>query len=904
MIQALLQDKRIIILIIASLGVSLFMAVRYFIILIIIKYKARKETGFVMQIIPPKYSLIDSKTKQGERFSLQRFIDNLTASVKKSRISFEIHADYSGIKFLVWTPTKSIQDLVKLNLYSTYKERIQIKTLEDDPIQSFKKEKAEINEYKALKHDVYTLMDVKDFEGMDPIQDLLTALSGMEMEDKVLFQVVLSPVKLDKEALRMAKENFRLVKKEVTWLTVFLSHFEVYFLYLLPLLPLLTMKLLSEVSKMFSNKQNSLDPVMILPDQDPRKIFIDKEELQTFNSLMDEKYKTSFSTCIRVIAEGKDIRNKLDAIEQALESMKSETQNRLIRKNGKSYTDVKTRFIYPEDKLFPFFKEIFTSQGTLSSREISMLYHLPQNIFDPSIDHFIAPDIPAKKQYRSKQEKEDLILGINNTHEKQYRVYLPSENRKRHIVITGQTGTGKSTILKNFILQDIDNNLVKGDKRGLILMDPHEDFFMEILQRLHNNFQQSKKIIAWDTRSEKFYFGFNPLYAVGMTEREIDLIIDSNFKLIEKIMKRTNPDAGMGTTGKPMLINAMKTLMVFQNEWIKKNGSTDKAVNFIKNHAPTLIEVRNLIFDEEFAEKVKEFIEFERYEGLRSFWEDTLPNYSESKNWQEIRQGFDNKLSQILTGILLYTFGQSQSSVDFGDVIKNSKVLLVNLSSKNIGEEGMSLLGSMLMSKVWFEAKRFAQKERKPFVVYADEFQNFASSDFSQALSEARKFKLELILAHQFFQQLPDDVFHSVMGNVKNKIYYRCGLEDSMMVSKDLQGKVLEQEVMEVSEFHANVKAGEDVFSIYVPKEREPNFTEDVIDEFISESYEKYGKTKQQIENEIKIRRDWINEGCKLNNSKRVQTGCTRAVSGTNIVKLDKSYENAVPSALFSLGDE
>ena len=184
MIETILHDKRIIIVILASLGVSLFMTFRYFFTLIIAKYKARKDAGFVMQIIPPKYSLIDSKTKQGERFSLQRFIDNLTASVKKSRISFEIYADYSGIQFLVWTPTKAMQDLVKLNLYSTYKERVQIKTLEDDPINSFRKEYSTVNEYKALKHDVYTLMDVKDFEGMDPIQDMLTALSGMEKENR------------------------------------------------------------------------------------------------------------------------------------------------------------------------------------------------------------------------------------------------------------------------------------------------------------------------------------------------------------------------------------------------------------------------------------------------------------------------------------------------------------------------------------------------------------------------------------------------------------------------------------------------------------------------------------------------------------------------------------------------
>ena len=176
----------------------------------------------------------------------------------------------------------------------------------------------------------------------------------------------------------------------------------------------------------------------------------------------------------------------------------------------------------------------------------------------------------------------------------------------------------------------------------------------------------------------------------------------------------------------------------------------------------------------------------------------------------------------------------------------------------------MSLLGSMLMAKVWFEAKRIEKDKRRAFVVYADEFQNFATSDFSQALSEARKFRLELILAHQFFQQLPDDVFHSVMGNVKTKIYYRCGLEDAQMIAKDLQGKLLEQEVMEVPEFHANVKVGEDVFSLYIPKEREANFSTQFVNNLIQSSYERYAKSKKDIEQEILTRRKWIIDGCSF----------------------------------------
>ncbi|WKZ30227.1 MAG: hypothetical protein QY314_00425 [Candidatus Dojkabacteria bacterium] len=860
----LLNNQFVQLAIIISMSISILWAIKYFIVLFIEKRKAQSEEGFTMQIIPPKYQLDELKNKQGERFSLQRFIDNLTASVKYSRISFEIFSDHDGIRFLVWTPTKQMQDLVKLNLYSTYKDRVKIKTLDSDPVKSFRTELAEIHEYKSLKHDVYMLMDVRDFESMDPINDLLTALSGQVKDSQALFQIVLKPSQIDKEALNMAKQNFRLLRNEITWLSLFLNRFESYLIYAIPLLPLAFLKLVSALSKSFSNQTNSVDPLAVLPDSDPRKFFVDKDELQNFYSRMDEKYKTSFTSYIRVVAQGDNSEARLNAIEQALESMKSETQNRLIRKRVNKLNDVFSRFIYPEDRFFPFYREIFTSQGRLSSREISMLYHLPNRINDPQIDHFITPDIASKKVYRSKQNIDDLELGINFSREKSYKVHLPYENRKRHIVVTGQTGTGKSTILKRFILQDIDNLVNRGNKRGLMLMDPHEDFFFDILQRLPNNFEQSKRIIAWDTRSEDYYFGFNPLYAIGLSEREIDLIVDSNFKLIEKVVKRSNPDSGMGMTGKPMLINAMKTLMIFQNDWIQSFGSTPEAIQFMSSHAPTLIDVRNLFFSDKMESSVLKVIDLNKYEGLRAFWQDTLPNYKTSQNWQEIRQGFDNKLSQILTGILMYTFGQSRNAISISNIIRQSKVLLVNLSSKNIGEEGMSLLGSLLMSKVWFEAKKVNQEDRRPFVVYADEFQNFASSDFSQALSEARKFKLELVLAHQFFKQLPDDVFHSVIGNVKNKVYYRCGLEDSEIISKELQGKVLEQEVMEVPEFNANVKAGEDVFSIYIPQERETSFSKEYVNNFIDNSYQKYGKHKSEIEQEIKNRRTWIVDGCKF----------------------------------------
>lgn len=857
----LIENKQLVMLIALSLFISFAFVLKYFYKLFLAK-DFSKSKGVVMQIIPPKYSPEELDNKQGYRFALQRFMDNLTASVSSERISFEIFADSDGIRFLVWTPNKEIQKLIKLNLYSTYQERVKIKDLDNDPLDVFEGSNVFSDEYKAVKHYVYTLMDVKDFDAVDPVQHILGAMSKLDEDEALVTQVVIKPTKLDKYALKKAKEHFRLGKSEISWATAYFSRFDIYIIFLIPFLPILLLKILAGISKAFGGSQNMIDPMMSLPDSDPRKIIIEKDELKDFSNHLAEKYKTAFSAYIRVGYRGKNRNERMNGIQQALENMKSETQNRLSKKSSNDIDNLKNRFLYPDDSIFPFYNEFATSQNVLSSREVSMLYHLPKEILDPSIEHFVMPEISANKHLRNKSQKGDLLLGVNKSREKEYKVYLHTNNRKRHLALTGQTGTGKSTILKRFVLQDIDNRLLNGEKRGLILLDPHEDFFIDILQRIPEISRDTTKLVAWDTRNEEYYFGFNPLYAVGLSEREIDLIVDSNFKLIEKTIRRQNPDGGMGATGKPMLVNAMKTLMVFQNEWLSRNGDSEENRQLISELAPTIIDVKSIFASDEFEQNILSFIDIEKYEGLRSFWYETLPNYKESKNWSEIRQGFDNKISQILTGILLYTFGQSQSSINIEEIIRDSKILLVNLASQNIGEEGMSLLGSLLMSKVWFEAKRVRQSDRKEFVVYADEFQNFATSDFASALSEARKFKLELVLANQFFQQLPDDVFHAVMGNVKSKIYYRCGLEDAEMIAEELQGKILKQELMEIPEYHASVKIGEDVFTLYVPEEREANLSLDAVEEIIESNYSKYALSRKQVDELIQKRRNWIRDGC------------------------------------------
>lgn len=700
-------------------------------------------------------------------------------------------------------------------------------------------------------------MELKDFEGVDPTSDILSSMLNIQDNTKIVLQIVAKTTKRDEFARKLAEKKYRLTGRDITNSELFLARIESYILFFIPLLPILLAKLIPAIINALNPpKIQSSDQV--LDDNNPNKVLINPEDFANYKKASDQKMKATFTTYIRAFAVGKSKDEKIEDIIQSMVTLKSDNLNQFIYKPTKNIKNLAYRFLYPESQYFPFFRNIFTSQRTMSSRELSATFHLPEKINNPLIEHFVMPQIPAKKDFVSKSSQSDLFMGINKYRNAESNVFLSEENRKRHLVVTGQTGTGKSTILKNFVLEDIDTKFINAEKRGLMLLDPHEDFFVDILRKTRN-ITDTENFISWDTKSEKSYFGFNPLYAVGMSEREIDLVVDSNYKLIEKLIKKANPESGMGTTGKAMLMNGMKTLMVLQNDWIAKHNSPAN-IQKMKRFAPTLIDLKNL-FSEAVYPKIIEELTINNYAGLRQFWHEAFKSYKDSQNWTEIKQGFDNKISQILTGVLFYTFGQSRSSVSMSDVIRNSKILLVNLSSKNLGEEGMSLLGALLMSKAWFEAKKIELEDRNPFVVYADEFQNFATPDFSQALSESRKFKLELILAHQYFHQLPEEVLHAVNGNVKSRIFYRAGVEDAELIVNEMQGKVLREEIMEMPEFHAIAKVGEDLISLNIPKERDDINSLNEVNEVISENYERYGMKKSDIVAEINNRFEWLKKG-------------------------------------------
>lgn len=840
-----------------SLSLTFIAIAQYFIRLYFAKRKAKKTEGFLLQVVPPKYSLVELQNEQGIRFAMQKFMDNL---IKPERISFETYSDKNGVKIYIWTETKQLQEDIKLNLYNIYKDRVKVEEVPADYINDFYFA-PKMLEFRSFKHEIYPMMELKDFEGVDPAKDIINSMLNITDDTKLLFQVVVKPVKRDEFVRKLAEKYRRLGKTDISYMTEFFARVESYFFYFIPLLPVILGKVVPLIINAINSPKTSVasqNPSHYLNDDDPTKILILPEDFKNFKNLLDEKMKSTYATYIRVIATGDSKNEKLKLVEQAMVTLKSENQNRFIARHSKKFTNLYSRFIYPESKIFPFFRNIFTSQRTMSSRELSMIFHLSAQNENPLIQSYVMPQIPAKDTFTTSKANSDLFVGINTYRNEDKEVYLSEENRKRHLVVTGQTGTGKSTILKNFVLKDIDERFNKDEKRGLMLLDPHEDFFMDILKKT-KDISDIDKFISWDTRSEKRYFGFNPLYAVGMSEREIDLVIDANYKLIEKLIKKANPELGMGTTGKAMLMNGMKTLMVLQNDWLEDHN-TPANLQKMKEFAPSLVDLKSLFTDGVYP-KIKETLKLERYQGLKQFWEDTFPNYREGKTWNEIKQGFDNKISQILTGVLFYTFGQSQNSISMKDIITNSKVLLVNLSSKNLGEEGMSLLGAMLMSKAWFEAKKIDINQRNPFVVYADEFQNFATPDFATALSEARKFKLELILAHQYFNQLPKEVFDAVIGNVKSRVYYRAGVEDAMLIINEMQGKVLKEEIMEMPEFNSILKVGEDLMTVKVLKEADDINSDDYIENVIERNYDKYGMDKKQIVEQINKRLEWLSGG-------------------------------------------
>jgi type IV secretory pathway TraG/TraD family ATPase VirD4 len=348
---------------------------------------------------------------------------------------------------------------------------------------------------------------------------------------------------------------------------------------------------------------------------------------------------------------------------------------------------------------------------------------------------------------------------------------IKAQDRLSHLYVLGKTGTGKTTLLKNMIISDIQNG------NGLAVIDPHGDLAESLLDFIPE--ERIQDTIYLNPADQDFPFGFNPLENVDPQNRH--LIASNLITVLKKIWSEF-----WGPRMEYILRNAILTLLEYP-------GST-------------LIDLQHLLSDKDFRNRVLEKVETVQ---IKDFWQKEFDKYSAWLKSDAVSP-IQNKVGQFLTApILRNIFAQKKSVINFRKVMDKGKILIVNLAKGKIGEDMCALVGSLFTTSFELSAlsrSDIPEENRKPFYLYIDEVQSFITQSFANMLSESRKYRLGLILAHQYLEQLDESIRHSLFGNAGTLITFRLGQEDAHIMAREFHPVFEEADIINLPNHHIYLK--------------------------------------------------------------------------------------------------
>ena len=352
----------------------------------------------------------------------------------------------------------------------------------------------------------------------------------------------------------------------------------------------------------------------------------------------------------------------------------------------------------------------------------------------------------------------DVVYFAKTNFRNRERVFgIKQVDRRQHMYVIGQTGTGKSTFLKNIALQDIKSG------RGACIVDPHGEFVEEVLAMIPPERQDD--IIYFNPADSDYPIGFNVL----------------------EIPDPTNPEY------KPIAASSLMGIFtkIWANVWSARMEYilNNAVLALLDNPGSTLLGIQRLLVDKEYR---KQMLANVKDPVVRAFWTQEYEQY-DPRFRNEAIAPIQNKVGQFLSSSVVRNIvGQPHSTLNLYDAMNTEKIVLVNVSKGRIGEDNSQLLGAMVITKLQLAAMeriRIAESERKDFYLYVDEFQNFATESFASILSEARKYRLDLVIAHQYIGQLVTDtstkVRDAVFGNVGTMVVFRIGASDAEFLEKE-----------------------------------------------------------------------------------------------------------------------
>ncbi|MDO8619843.1 MAG: TraM recognition domain-containing protein [bacterium] len=460
----------------------------------------------------------------------------------------------------------------------------------------------------------------------------------------------------------------------------------------------------------------------------------------------------------------------------------------------------------------------------LNIKELTTMVHFPSTKLKsaPALKQAKAGTAPAPTGLPAS----GLLLGVNRVRGEDTNIYVTPDDRLRHFYTIGQTGTGKTTFLKNMIAQDIANG------EGLCFIDPHGVDILDVLAMIPK--ERYEDLIYFDPSNTSRPMGLNMLEYDTRFPEQKTFVVNEMLSIFDKLFD-------MKTSGGPMFEQYFRNAVLLTIE-DPSSGST-------------LLDVSRVLASKEFRE-----LKLSRCQNpvVNQFWREVAEKAGGEASLQNIVPYIVSKFDNFLSNeIMRPIIAQERSTFNFREIMDTKKILLVNLAKGRLGELNANLIGLILVGKMLMAALSRVDsfgKDMPPFYLYIDEFQNVTTPSISSILSEARKYKLALIIAHQFIKQLDEKIKDSVFGNVGSMAMFRVGAEDAEFLAKQLEPVFTDQDLINLDNRNAYMKLlvnGRPVkpFSLETLPPGKGN-TEN-IEKLKELSYLKFGRPKEEVEAEI-----------------------------------------------------
>jgi len=567
-------------------------------------------------------------------------------------------------------------------------------------------------------------------------------------------------------------------------------------------------------SYMSKQKKKEADPEKASYTHDPKEM----------EAISDKISRPGFRTSIRVVVSARNeelARLHVDNVRGAFSQFVSAN-------NSFKNVRIFLKHLFMIDFIYRYVPLFNKGTSVFNTSELATIFHFPNKTVETHhIKWLTAKNAPAPHEI----PQSGLYIGESHYRGETRKVYMSLKDRRRHMYIVGKTGTGKSEFLKQMILQDIEAG------HGVAAIDPHGEFVEDVMQLMPA--ERAEDVIYFNPSDKERPMGLNIMEAYNEDQRHF--VVGSIISLMYKLYDPHRTGI-IGPRFEHAIRNAMLSVMSRENS--------------------TFIEVVRILTDENF---VKEMLPYITDPVVKRYWTDQIAQTSDFHK-SEVLDYIVSKFGRFVTNkVMRNIIGQTQSAFDFRKAMDEKKILLCNLSKGVLGEEDAKFLGLILVPKILTAAMSRAdvpQEQRHDFFLYVDEFQNYATEDFAVILSEARKYKLNLIVANQYVGQIEEDVKNAVFGNVGTMVSFRVGVTDANFLQHEFVPTFNEADLTNIEKYHVYMKTivnNEPVPPFSVSLEKDMDKIEAQMNPKLAEMIKelsrlKYGKDRALIEQEMQIR--------------------------------------------------